>query len=125
MVEAGGGLSRMPRGTAFAAFIAITFALLLSIWGCVGREDPKTTEPARDSDDAAVPAEPSGNEGREPEATKDDIALFDGNTPVSEVASDPAFGSWGRLLFPVDEGYMRGSALGYLSFTWYSHVDPE
>lgn len=38
---------------------------------------------------------------------------------------DPAFGSYGRLLFPVDEGYYGGDTLGSLRLTWYSHIDPD
>ncbi|MDY4138436.1 MAG: hypothetical protein SOY30_03720 [Eubacteriales bacterium] len=38
---------------------------------------------------------------------------------------DPAFGSYGRLLFPVDEGCYGGDTLGSLRLTWYSHIDPD
>ncbi|MGN0972143.1 MAG: alpha/beta hydrolase [Aristaeellaceae bacterium] len=38
---------------------------------------------------------------------------------------DPAFGTFGRLLFPVDEGYYSGDTLGSLRLTWYSHIDPN
>lgn len=50
---------------------------------------------------------------------------FAQNSTVSEVVSDPAFGDWGRLLFPVHDGYWRGDTLGDLDFTWYSHVSPD
>lgn len=48
---------------------------------------------------------------------------YTANTPVEDVTGDPAMGEWGRLLFPVDAGYMRGSRLGNLSLTWYSSMD--
>ena len=40
------------------------------------------------------------------------------------MASDPVFGDYGRLLFPVDEWYMNGDTLGQLQLTWYNHIDP-
>lgn len=46
------------------------------------------------------------------------------STPIADVADDPVFGSWGRLIFPVQWAYMSGSTLGSLSLTWYNGVDP-
>ena len=46
-------------------------------------------------------------------------------TAIAEVASDPAFASWGRLLFPLQPGYMGGSTLGDLTLTWYNYIDPD
>ena len=37
--------------------------------------------------------------------------LFDRDTPIRTVLEDPAFGSYGRLIFPVDEGYYSGDTL--------------
>ncbi|MBQ6491475.1 MAG: hypothetical protein IJI88_04300 [Atopobiaceae bacterium] len=51
-------------------------------------------------------------------------AAFTQTSTIDEVVSDPAFGDWGRLIFPVDQGYMSGSTLGDLSLTWYSRLDP-
>ena len=47
------------------------------------------------------------------------------NTKISDVMSDPVFGSWGRLIFPADEGYWSGETLGDLRLTWYSNIDPD
>lgn len=47
------------------------------------------------------------------------------NTKISDVISDPAFGSFGRLIFPVNSGYYSGNTLGELGLTWYSHIDPD
>lgn len=44
-------------------------------------------------------------------------------TTISEVIHDPAFGDYGRFLFPLDHHYYRGNTLGDLALTWYSHVD--
>ena len=50
---------------------------------------------------------------------------FTADTPIADVTRDPAFGSFGRLLFPVNQGYYSGSTLGSLSLTWYSNIRPE
>ena len=50
---------------------------------------------------------------------------FSENTPISDVISDPAFGDFGRLLFPVNSGYYSGNTLGDLQLTWYSEIRPE
>ena len=52
-------------------------------------------------------------------------SLYDSTTRISDVANDPVFGDWGRLIFPVNSGYFDGETLGDLSLTWYSHIDPD
>jgi len=47
------------------------------------------------------------------------------NTGIQEVMSYPVFGDWGRLIFPVNEGYYSGSTLGSLRLTWYSNIQPS
>ena len=46
-------------------------------------------------------------------------------TAIADVINDPAFGEYGRLLFPVDTGYYSGRTLGDLRLTWYSNIDPD
>lgn len=46
------------------------------------------------------------------------------STRIDEVTSYPAFGDWGRMIFPVDAGYFSGSDLGSLRLTWYSNIQP-
>lgn len=60
---------------------------------------------------------------REKEMT--DTANYTLNTRIDDVISDPAFGDYGRLIFPVDDWYYSGDTLGNLSMTWYSHIDPN
>ncbi|MCR5141209.1 MAG: hypothetical protein K6C68_01560 [Ruminococcus sp.] len=36
---------------------------------------------------------------------------------------DPVFGDYGRLIFPVNSGYMSGNTLGSLRLTWYNNTD--
>ncbi len=50
---------------------------------------------------------------------------FNALSRISEVASDPLFKGCGRLLFPLERGYMGGSTLGQLTLTWYSHISPK
>ena len=50
---------------------------------------------------------------------------YTAGTRTDDVISDPVFGSWGRLIFPVDEWYYNGDTLGSLSMTWYTHIDPD
>ena len=44
---------------------------------------------------------------------------------ISDVINDPAFGDFGRLLFPVDDGYWSGTTLEDLRLTWYNGIDPD
>ena len=44
---------------------------------------------------------------------------------IREVMNDPAFGDYGRLLFPVDDGYWSGETLGNLRLTWYNYIDAD
>ena len=45
-------------------------------------------------------------------------------TKIADIINDPAFGDYGRLLFPANSGYYSGDTLGDLRLTWYSHIDP-
>ncbi len=47
------------------------------------------------------------------------------DTRISDVIGDPVFGNYGRLIFPVDEGYYSGATLGELRLTWYNNIDPD
>lgn len=51
--------------------------------------------------------------------------LYITKTKISDVMADPVFENYGRLIFPVDEGYYSGETLGDLRLTWYSNIDPE
>ena len=51
-------------------------------------------------------------------------APFTAGTPIADVMADPAFGRYGRLLFPVDNSYYSARTLGDLRLTYYSHIDP-
>lgn len=61
--------------------------------------------------------------------TKDDAAdvneLYTADTKISEVMADPVFGDYGRMIFPVNEGYYSGNTLGELRLTWYNNIDKD
>ena len=44
---------------------------------------------------------------------------------IRSVMNDPAFGNFGRLLFPTDSTYYSGSTLEQLKLTYYTHIDPD
>ncbi|MDO5297277.1 MAG: alpha/beta hydrolase [bacterium] len=44
---------------------------------------------------------------------------------MADVQNDSAFGDYGRLIFPVNNGFMSGTTLGNLSLTWYNYIDPD
>lgn len=54
-------------------------------------------------------------------------AMFTADTKVTDVINDPAFGDYGRLLFPVDRSVRDDLTLGDVGdiLTWYSFVDPD
>ena len=47
------------------------------------------------------------------------------NTKIADVLSDPIFGEYGRLIFPVDDGYYSGDTLGAFRLTWYNNMNPD
>lgn len=59
------------------------------------------------------------------EGAQADMNAYRQDTPIQTVIDDPAFGDYGRLIFPVDAGYMSGDTLGNLRLTWYNNIDPD
>ena len=51
--------------------------------------------------------------------------IYTTSTKIEDVLSNPAFGDYGRLIFPVNSGYYSGDTLGDLRLTWYSYIDPN
>jgi acetyl esterase/lipase len=54
-----------------------------------------------------------------------DLSPYTRDTPIDTVAKDAAMGSWGRLTFPVERGFMGGTTLGDMNLTWYDAIDPD
>ncbi len=73
-----------------------------------------------------IPAYGSSNENR------DGISVdkeFSSSSTVGDVISNPAFGDFGHLLFPVDRNVSRTMTLADVSssnvYVWYSHIHTE
>lgn len=59
------------------------------------------------------------NGGNEPDTA------YTVDSVISDVINDPVFADYGRLIFPVDEGYYSGETLKDLRLTWYSNIGPN
>ena len=108
--------------------LAIAVCLLLCLTGCAGREQIETTSSGEPPPAGNADLLDHAGSQQEPDsfAPADQMAEpFTTSTPIQEVIDDPVFGEYGRLLFPVDDWYMSGSALGDLQLTWYNNIDPE
>lgn len=84
-------------------FMAVLLCLILCLAGCGTERE---------------------NEHAEASENQNTTEWFTEDTKISEVISDPAFGSYGRLIFPVDSWYYSGDTLGDLQLTWYNNIDP-
>ena len=51
--------------------------------------------------------------------------LYTEDNRITEVINDPCFGDYGRLIFPVNNGYYSGETLKDLRLTWYNYIDPD
>ena len=65
------------------------------------------------------------DENRQTQGTEMTENYFTPDTKIREVMSDPVFGSFGRLIFPVNSRYYSGDTLGNLSMSWYNDIDPQ
>ena len=83
-------------------FFALLFCTALLLSGCGARE----------------PQEPV-------ETTPSQTAAFTRESKIKDVKNAPMFGSYGRLLFPVEDAYYSGDTLEELQLTYYSHIDPD
>lgn len=50
---------------------------------------------------------------------------FTADTSIQDVINYPGFDSYGKLIFPVNDGYYSGNTLETLSLTWYSNIQPD
>lgn len=99
--------------------LAALLCALLCLTGCVGQGEADGNPPSlqnsgqKETETDSV-SEPGHTEGP-----------YDVQTSIETVKNDAVFGEYGRLLFPVDNGYMSGNTLGELQFTWYSYMDSD
>ena len=72
----------------FGYFSALLFCTALLLSGCGARESQEPTE-----------------------SPSPQIAAFTRESKIEDVKHDPVFGSYGRLLFPVEDAYYSGDTL--------------
>lgn len=98
----------------------IILCLLFCFGGCGVNEKP---------DSAAETSKANGQQGGEAESpvqmNQSIDETYTAKTKISDVMANPVFENYGRLIFPVNEGYYSGGTLGDLRLTWYSNIDPE
>lgn len=108
-------------------FLAGFLCLLVCFTGCSAEEELETavdieSDYEKDSENMLQ----QESEQEDSVQTNQDISTFyNQNTTISEVQSDPVFGTYGRLIFPVDTGYYSGDTLGSLRLTWYNNIEPD
>lgn len=83
--------------------------------GCGQKADGERSNMTSNS--AAKSSKDTGTEAIQSENT------FTMETRIIDVQNDSAFGDYGRLIFPVNSGYMSGNTLGSLRLTWYNNID--
>lgn len=86
------------------------------------------------AEDVGIPSDEDGlSAGNGDEAAKnesmakDGEAVYTADTKVWDVINDPAFGEYGRLIFPADRSINDNLTLGNVEniLTWYSYVNPD
>ncbi len=85
--------------------------LTICLSGCAGKAQTGGKNSSL-GDESAVSAIKSG-------------ADYTADTKIQEVITDPVFGDYGRLIFPVESAYYSGDTLGRLRLTWYNNMDPN
>ncbi len=53
------------------------------------------------------------------------LAVYNRSSLIRDVMTDSVFGSYGRLLFPVQRNYWSGETLEQLHLTYYNYIDPD
>ena len=97
-------------------------SLLLGLSGCAAAAPADSHSSAAESNQPAVNEEEATHV---PDASSAETSYYTADSKISDVIQDPAFGSYGRLLFPTDDGYYSGETLGELRLTWYNNIDPD
>ena len=105
------------------ACAGIFLCLMVCVAGCSAKEEPRN-EVVTESSQTST--EQSREETENPMQTSQyGDEPYTADTKISDVTADPIFDGYGRLIFPVDEGYYSGDTLGDLKLTWYSNIDPD
>ena len=107
---------------------ALGLCMLLSLTGCSSQGQMDTVSFGKSSPvESGEELEDADSVWEEAESAPEEemTGPFSTSTNIRDVISDPVFGDYGRLLFPVDDWYMSGDTLGDLQLTWYNYIDPE
>lgn len=105
------------------ACTGIFLCLMVCVAGCSAKEEPRN-EVVTESSQTST--EQSREETENPMQTSQyGDEPYTAGTKISDVTADPIFDGYGRLIFPVDEGYYSGDTLGDLKLTWYSNIDSD
>ena len=113
-------------------YLSILIVFILLLFGCasggasqneVAFDESIQQTMTEDEQNEAVTSEnlPMSVQNENTEQT----AYYTVDTPISTVINDPAFGDYGRLIFPANSSYYSGSTLGELRLTWYNNIDPD
>ncbi len=91
------------------------------IWDSHGSQDSQGSRGSQTARTEGSDTAAGGNDS----GTSSPYTAYTADTRIADVAGAPVFGEYGRLIFPVDEGYYSGNTLGQLRLTWYTEIDPE
>lgn len=94
--------------------IIVYILLICLLCACAGNSQGVMTPSIDETQETAVELD-----------MEDAPMYYTADSRITDVINDPAFGEYGRLIFPVDQWYYSGETLGDLSLTWYSHIDPD
>lgn len=107
-------------------FLTAALCLTLFLAGCAQAETETSASGSAGTAGEAEEQQREEGEKKDAEGTVADGGEdFQLDTPIDQVIHDPAFGDFGRLIFPVDSSYYSGDTLGSLQLTWYSNIDPN
>ena len=107
--------------------LLLAFCFLFCLSCCSGEAEKEIVE-SQDGNSGKVSENIPDQESEEVTSVENHISIsgpYTKNTKISEVVSDPVFGDYGRLIFPVDDWYYSGETLGELTLTWYNNMDPD
>lgn len=105
----------MKKVIVMGTFITL-FAVMMGACGNLKQTEPDT----KDSKESEMMP---NTEKDSNESVAGESEAYTADTTIAEVIGNPVFGEYGRLIFPVDEGYYRGDTLGDLQLIWYSNID--
>lgn len=107
--------------------VFLCLASVLVCMGCGAAKEGRGGVPEASGERAVSETVGQQDSGKEVyvEAVPGSDMPYTRESSIADVMADPAFGSYGRLIFPADSGFYSGDTLGNLRPTWYNNVDPD